>query len=113
MHSGIVARLSGLRSTRCSKRGAGLTDAEELAPAWRFDLPPREDAFHVASVEGATDVLDPAMVLSADADLVAAVAEKLSCLVVGAGGETVSGCSGSPPPRARTSDARTSTSSRP
>ncbi|MGH9116694.1 MAG: hypothetical protein ACRD0A_02090 [Acidimicrobiales bacterium] len=93
MHFGfIVARaewpaLHAALEARCGT----LTDAEEISPAQWLDLPAGEDVFHVASVNGTTYVLDPAMVLSADGDLVTAVAEELSCLVVGAGDETVSG----------------------
>lgn len=53
--------------------------------------PVGEDIFHVSEVDGVSYLLDPAMVLSSSADLIVAVAEELSCLVVGAGGETVSG----------------------
>ena len=93
MHFGvIIARaewptLHAALQVRCG----ALRDAGEVSPSDWFDPPSGEDMFHVASSDGTTYILDPTMVLSADSDLITGVARDLSCLVVGAGGETVSG----------------------
>jgi len=59
--------------TALQARCGTLADAAEVSPSEWFDLPTGQDVFHVASVEGRTYVLDPAMVLSADSDLVVAI----------------------------------------
>jgi hypothetical protein len=93
MHFGFVVARVGWPAFHAAleARCGTFREAEELSPDQWFDFPRGEDVLHVASVGGATYVLDPGLVLSMDADFVATVAEELSCLVVGAGGETVSG----------------------
>jgi hypothetical protein len=91
-HGFIVARsdwpsLHAALEARCGE----LNDSEEISPQQWFDVAPGQDVFHVASSNGTTYVLDPMMVLSTDSDLITDLARELSCLVVGAGGETVSG----------------------
>jgi hypothetical protein len=49
------------------------------------------DDLYVGERDGRCYVLDPAMVLSADSDLIVAIAHESSCLVAAGGAETVSG----------------------
>ena len=57
-----------------------------------WNRPPRgEDVFHVTFHRECCYVLDPAMVLSGLADTIVALSGQLSCEVIGAGAETVSG----------------------
>jgi hypothetical protein len=93
MHFGFIVARSDWPSLHAAleARCGVLSDGGKISPDQWFDVPSGEDAFHVASVNGTTYMLDPAMVLSAESDLITELARELSCLVVGAGGETVSG----------------------
>ncbi|MGH9131519.1 MAG: hypothetical protein ACRDWV_07570 [Acidimicrobiales bacterium] len=53
--------------------------------------PNGQDVLNVAWEDGRCYVLEPAMILSADSDLILELSRALSCMVVGAGAETVSG----------------------
>lgn len=93
MHGGfIMARcewpdLRGAIESQCGP----LTDEGPVAQADWNRTPSGEDVFHVTSDGGRSYVLDPAMVLSSFADTIVALSGQLSCEVVGAGAETVSG----------------------
>lgn len=68
-----------------------LEDQGAIAAEQWLDLPAGQDLFHVASVGGRTYVLDPAMVLSSNQDVIVSLGSQLGTLAVGGGGETVSG----------------------
>src|SRR5215469_643084 len=93
MHFGFIAAVCDWQTLHAALEVhcGTLEDGGEITgPAW-FDLPGGQDVFHVAEVGGRTYLLDPAMVLSSSSDVIVALARDLGCLVVGAGGETVSG----------------------
>jgi hypothetical protein len=93
MHVGFVAanrNWMDLKAALQEHCGTFEDQGEVSTPDW-FDLPSGQDVFHVAEHGGQTYMLDPAMVLSANADFIVALASGLSRLVVGAGAETVSG----------------------
>lgn len=65
---------------------------EGPVPEAQWLAPPRgQDVLHLREVSGHSYALDPAMVLSANSDLMIALSRELSCKLVGAGGESVSG----------------------
>jgi hypothetical protein len=61
------------------------------SPSEQWLVKPGVDDLYVGERDGRCYVLDPAMVLSADRDLIVAIAHESSCLVVAGGAETVSG----------------------
>ena len=65
-------------------------DGAVPAGGW-FSTPGGQDILHVTSGGGCCYVLDPQMVLSANSDLIVALSREASCMVAGAGAETVSG----------------------
>jgi hypothetical protein len=93
MHFGLIAADCDWRTLHAALEVhcGTLEDGGEITRAGWFDLPSGQDVFHVAEADGRTYLLDPAMVLSASSDVIVALARDLGRLVVGAGGETVSG----------------------
>jgi hypothetical protein len=93
MHVGFITSDSDWPALHAAleARCGTLTDSGAISQHEWFDLPPGEDVFHAATHEGRTYVLDPGLVLSSNSDLIVEVAAELSCVVVGAGAETVSG----------------------
>lgn len=93
MHFGLIAADCDWRTLHdaLEVHCGTLEDEGGIEGAAWFDLPSGRDVFHVAEVDGRTYLLDPAMVLSASSGVIVALARDLGHLVVGAGGETVSG----------------------
>lgn len=75
------------------KRRAGgtFTVQQSLAPEQWLKLPEGEDAFHLVTRDGRSYLLDPAMVLTSNSDLVVDLSSDFDCSVVALGAETVSG----------------------
>jgi len=93
MHEGILAAnkpwpdlLSALE-----KHCGTLQDQGGVSPEQWLDLPQGEDAFHVTSRDGRSYLLDPALVLTSNPDLVVSLSRDLDCMVASVGAETVSG----------------------
>jgi hypothetical protein len=93
MHHGIIAAWCGWPELRRALEGqAGTLREEGGLPQSRWHSLPTGDAvLHVASRGGMCCALDSLFVLSYDSDLIVTLSRELSCLVVGAGAETVSG----------------------
>jgi hypothetical protein len=93
MHFGLLAAVCDWRTLHAALEVhcGTLEDGGEITGSAWFDLPSGQDVFHIAEADGSTYLLDPAMVLSASSDVIVALARDLGRLVVGAGGETVSG----------------------
>lgn len=93
MHEGILAAAKPWPEVRAAleKHCGALQDQGSIAPQQWLDLPQGEDAFHVASRDGRSYLLDPAMVLTTNPDLVVSLSGELDCVVASVGAETVSG----------------------
>ncbi len=93
MHHGfLVAATSsaGLLETLQTHCGTFQDQGPLAATDW-LNLPKGVDAFHVASLDGRTYLLDSAMVLTSNPDLVVSISGELGCAIASAGAETVSG----------------------
>jgi hypothetical protein len=93
MHGGfIVARCEWPDMRHVLEGHCGpLSGERTVSQAEWSRLPRGEDILHVASHGGCCYVLDPLMVLSSNSDLILTLSRQLSCPVIGAGAETVSG----------------------
>jgi hypothetical protein len=93
MHGGfIVTRCGWLDLRRVLEDHCGPLAEDGTVPqaAWSR-LPRGEAVLHVGVHQGRCYVLDPLMALSSDSDVIVTLSRLLSCLVLGAGAETVSG----------------------
>ncbi len=72
LHEGILAAAKPWPEVRAAleKHCGTLQDQGTVAPEQWLDPPQGEDAFHVASRDGRSYLLDPAMVLTTNPDLV-------------------------------------------
>lgn len=93
MHEGVLAAdkpwpdlLSALQ-----RHCGTLQDQGAVGPAQWLDLPQGEEAFHVTSRDGRSYLLDAALVLTSNPDLVVSLSRELACMVASVGAETVSG----------------------
>lgn len=93
MHHGIIAAWCGWPDLRRALEGqVGTLREEDGIPQSRWHGPPSGDAvMHVASRGGMCCALDALFALSIDSDLILTLSQELSCPVIGAGAETVSG----------------------
>jgi hypothetical protein len=93
MHEGfLVAAVEWPDLLKMLEKHCGeLRDQGPVAPQEWLNLPEGVDAFHVASGGGSSYLLDSAMVLTSNPDLVVSLSSELGCKVASAGAETVSG----------------------
>lgn len=93
MHFGFMIVASDWRSVM-SQLEAACGRFEDRGPVSReswFDTPRGEDVIHVAEVNGQTFLFEPSMVVTCNADLAVGLSGALSCRLVAAGAETLSG----------------------
>ena len=93
MHCGLIAARCQWPDLRHALEGhcGTLKDESAVSQADWFSPPDGQGVLHVASRGGCCYILDPGMMLSASGDLILALSRQLSCTVIGAGAETVSG----------------------
>src|ERR1700733_8030635 len=93
MHHGIIAAWCEWPDLRRALEGqCGTLQVQDGMPQSRWRrLPSGEAVLHIASRGGMCCPLDSLFVLSSDSDLVVTLSRELSCPVIGAGAETVSG----------------------
>jgi hypothetical protein len=93
MHLGfIVAQCPWPDLRSALERRCGPLAEDGPVPGGRWHGGPRgQGILHVASRDGSSYVLDELMALSGDSDLIVALSRELSCRMIGAGAETVSG----------------------
>lgn len=93
MHEGILAVAMPWPDVLpvLEKHCGTLQEQGDIAPQQWLDLPQGEDSFHVAWGDGRSYLLDPAMVLTSNADLIVTLSRDLGCKVASVGAETVSG----------------------
>ena len=93
MHGGfIVSHCGWLDLRRVLEDHYGPLSEDGTVPQADWSrLPAGEAVLHVAVQKGCCYVLDPLMALSGDSDFIVTLSRLLSCIVLGAGAETVSG----------------------
>src|ERR1044071_5126865 len=95
MHHGILVAAAGLEATIAAIDGRlpSVTLAEGRGSLETLDLEPDDLGWPLAAgeLDGRADLLDTSMLLSTDADAIVGLSADLACLVVGCGGETVTG----------------------